>query len=143
MLPIMIELIESNKNVAFLDEAVYTSKQINVKVWHPKGGEAPTQLKNALGFPAVAVVGAIDVRGNLIAVEYEEMSIKYEKLCDILKQISNNYLNEECYVFLDNLPLHHNKSLAVFATSLKVRLIFNAPSSCELNPIERLWAWSK
>jgi len=46
-------------------------------------------------------------------------------------------------VFLDNLPLHHNLKLKQLANSLKVEFIFNAPSSCELNPIERLWAWSK
>jgi len=39
--------------------------------------------------------------------------------------------------------MHHSKNIAAKAKRLKLELLFNAPVSSHLNPIERLWAHAK
>lgn len=46
-------------------------------------------------------------------------------------------------VFLDNLRLHHSRDFVEYAKQIRMDLIFNASYSSEVNPIERLWAFSK
>ena len=47
------------------------------------------------------------------------------------------------YIFLDNLPAHHNKEVKETAEKLGLELIYNASYYSEVNPIERLWCYSK
>lgn len=99
--------------------------------------------KNQLSFKAVAVAGAIDIDGRVIGLRTCEGSIGKSEFKTLLTDISSSVGGKKCYVFLDNLWMHHSKEIKDFAASKRIDLIFNAPMSSELNPIERLWAWSK
>ena len=73
----------------------------------------------------------------------KEGSIGKPEFKELLRDIWSAVNGKPCYVFLDNLHMHHSKEVLEYATSLEISLLFNAPMSSELNPIERLWAWSK
>ena len=47
------------------------------------------------------------------------------------------------YVFLDNLNVHHNGEVKAYAKQEGLELIFNASYYSMVNPIERLWNYSK
>ena len=57
--------------------------------------------------------------------------------------IAEMYDKKPVYVFLDNLPAHHNKEVKETAAELGLELVFNASYYSEVNPIERLWNYSK
>ncbi len=61
-------MFSRGKNIVFVDEAVYSSKQICAKVWHPSGGEGPILEKNKLGFEAIAAVAGIDTLGRIVGI---------------------------------------------------------------------------
>ena len=66
--PRFIRLAEQGKNLLFCDEAIFTSKQINLKVWYTKGFNQKIKKKK-LHFGAIAVVAAIAaVIGASVAV---------------------------------------------------------------------------
>ena len=46
-------------------------------------------------------------------------------------------------MWLDNLKVHHSNEIKRWAEREGLRLVFNAPYSCEYNPIETLWAFAK
>lgn len=60
----LIEAVNKRQTVVFIDECVYTQRSLIKTVW-----KKPCMLdvfpKNRLGFDAIAVLGAIDVKGQL------------------------------------------------------------------------------
>ena len=72
----MIELMEKRANVVFVDETCFTTNQVNNESWWKKGGLSPEFEANSLRFRCVAVVGAIDLQGNLLALHTDDRSIK-------------------------------------------------------------------
>ena len=103
----------------------------------------PAVVKNKLGFTAVAVVGALDLKGRLIANEICDNFIDATVFIELLKGISSHYGGRRSYVFVDNLRMHHSAVVKETAAQLNCELIYNAPYSSEFNPIERFWAYSK
>ena len=64
----MIELMEKKANVVFVDETCFTANQVNSNSWCKMGEPSPEYQVNSLRFRCVAVVGAIDLQGNLVAL---------------------------------------------------------------------------
>ncbi len=112
-------------------------------MWHHSGEAGPLIERNKAGFDAVAAVAGIDALGRVIGIKLASKSIKEDDFADLLRQVHNYYNGNKSYVFLDNLHLHHSKKIASLALLLNIELLFNAPVSSHLNPIERLWAHSK
>ena len=72
----IIRSIELQHNVFFVDEAVFSASTASAfKVWSKKGG-GPFKARNKLRCEAVAVVGAIDIKGNVVALLTRQKSIK-------------------------------------------------------------------
>ena len=69
VLPKVINLVENGANILFGDEAMFTSRLKQDRVWWLKGEKRPELIKDKLSFPAVAVVGATNVNGDVVAVE--------------------------------------------------------------------------
>ena len=64
----MIRLIEQRANIVFVDEACFTSNQIRARYW-AKAGDASLKIDKAkIGFKCIAVVGAINVQGRVVAL---------------------------------------------------------------------------
>ena len=76
MLPLVIRLIETRKNIVFVDEAVFTSGQLCARYWARSGDHTFEVLKHKLGFEAVTVVAVINLKGQVVAILIQRQSIK-------------------------------------------------------------------
>jgi transposase len=99
--------------------------------------------KAKIGFKCVAVVGAIDVQGRVVALLQRDLSIKTTDFVDFLRSLRTRMKRQKTYIFLDNLQVHHTHIVRDNAFKNNQVLIFNASYSSHLNPIERLWAVAK
>ena len=143
MLPIIIRLIETRKNIVFVDEAVFTSGQLCARYWARSGDEPFEVLKHRLGFEAVAVVAAINLKGQVVAMLIQRQSIKTADFLEFLDKLAERMRRRKTFIFLDNLTLHHTIAVRNQAKEHNQELYFNAAYSSHLNPIERLWALAK
>ena len=67
MLSKMISLIKQRAKIVFVDESCFTINQIRARYW-AKAGDSSLKIDKAkIGFKCIAVVGAIDVSGRLVA----------------------------------------------------------------------------
>ena len=72
----MIRLIEQDANIVFVDEACFTSNHIRAINW-AKAGDASLKIDKAkIGFKCIAVVGAINIQGRVVALLQRDLSIK-------------------------------------------------------------------
>ena len=140
--PRFIRLAEQGKNLLFCDEAIFTSKQINLKVWYTKGFNQKIKKKK-LHFGAIAVVAATDLHGKVVAALQRDKSIDAESFQEFLRLVARRMRRRKCYMMVDNLGVHRTQDVKKQAKRSNVELIFNGTYSSEYNPIERLWAWSK
>ena len=95
--------------------------------------------KAKIGFKCVAVVGAIDVQGRVVALLQRDLSIKTTDFVDFLRSLRTRMKRQKTYVFLDKLQVHHTHIVRDNAFKINKVPIFNA-SYYHLNPIESLWA---
>ena len=70
----VIELIEHDAKILFIDEAVFTTNQVKRKTWFGKTYDPATDsfsletAKSKISFDAIAVVGAINIHGKIVAL---------------------------------------------------------------------------
>lgn len=141
--PRVIKLIKNDANIVFVDEAVFTSNQVRARYW-AKAGRQPLEVPKAkLGFKAVAVVAALDLRGKVVSLITREKSIDTEAFLEFMNKLCRKMRGKKTYVFLDNLRIHHTSAITRRAAENKQELVFNASYSSPFNPIERLWAIAK
>ena len=73
-----------------------------------KGRDSSLKIDKAnIGFKCVAVVGAIDVQGRVVALLQTDLSIKTTDFVDFLRSLRTRMKRQKTYVFLDNLQVHH------------------------------------
>jgi len=112
-------------------------------IWWNKGAEPPTVFRNAVSFPAIAVVAAIDINGNIISYLIKDFSIKKPDFIQFLNLTKRMMSGSKTYILLDNLKVHHSSEVSDVADRNKQNLLFNGSYSSELNPIEFLWYLAK
>ena len=139
----MLALFDAGHDVLFVDEAVFTSKQIQSRVWYFKGEKNVTVPKRALGFKAIAVVAAIDRNGRVIGLTLADGSIGKHQFRYFIDSCTETRGQRTTHLFLDNLRLHHMKEIKEYAAQKSMSLWYNAAYSPQLNPIEFLWAYAK
>lgn len=127
----------------FMDEAVFTSNQVNPKIWYIRQKSPVMISKKKLSFKAIAVAAAVDVDGKLVAYLIKDKSIDKFAFVDFLKEVSKHTKYRKCSMLVDNLGVHYTDLVKQEAKERKIELIYNGTYSSEFNPIERLWAWSK
>ena len=140
--PEVIRLANSNALLLFCDEAVFTSKQFDVKVWYARR-EKLNIKKKKLGFGAIAVVSAINMQGQVVASVLRDKSIDSDAFCEFLRLIRRKSKSRKCHMLVDNLSVHRTPDVTNQATRSRINLIFNGTYSSSYNPIEQLWAYSK
>ena len=68
----------------------------------------PMQVeKKKLAFKAVAVAGATDINGNVIALHTVDGAITTESFLEFLDKVREHTNHRWCTLFLDNLNLHY------------------------------------
>ena len=137
-------LLKFNSVLYFIDEAVFTSKLNQVKVWAKYKGPAPTVFKHKIGFKAIAVTSAINMEGNIVTTQITDYSVSVEKFIQFLQDLrSLTCLEEQIYIYIDNLRVHHSTLVKEFCTRNNIGIVFAASYSSMYNPIERVWALAK
>ena len=126
-----------------MDEAVFTSNQVSPKVWFPPQTKSVLLKKQKLAFKAIAVAGAIDNEGRLIAKWIVDGAIDGDEFKRFLDQLHLHTRGTRCKLLVDNLSVHRKLCVRRHAERLHIELLYNATYSSTFNPIERLWAWSK
>ena len=58
-----------------MDEAVFTSGQVNPKIWYGKSKDPVIMEKKKVAFKAIAVAAAIDMNGRVVAQYMKEGAI--------------------------------------------------------------------
>lgn len=108
-----------------------------------KSSATASILKSQTSFAAVAVGATIDVNGRVTGIVTRHMSIKEDELLKLVAMTRANTGKGKLWICLDNLRLHFSKKLKEYNKKHNIELLFNAPYSSELNPIERLWGFAK
>ena len=139
-------LSDCNSEVLYFDWSSYSDKNFQLKKWSLVGKKAvvdSSYLYARLHLFAIlgrsGVIGFQIVRGNLSS----EIVFRFVKrTLDFVFRRKSDF-RERIVLVLDNSPLNHSMSLENFAVLKKVNLLFTAPSSSFLNPIEMFFAYVK
>ena len=91
----------------------------------------------------MAVVAAINIKGQVVALHAKESSICTENFIVFLNQMRRHRNSRKTYVFLDNLSFHHSRVVLERSRKNKQEFILNVAYSSVYNPIVRLWAIAK
>ena len=111
-------------------------------------GRAP-RGKKAIGncMPArtdYSAITAIDSMGNKPLSLIVKGTVSGHVFKDNFRMLLSRYKGEKCVFFLDNAPVHNREDLKFLCNEAKQILLFNAPYTPDLNPIEMFFAeWKK
>ena len=89
------------------------------------------------------MVAGINIKGEVVAIEMTETSIKEKEFTLFIKSIHRRYRGEGVCVYLDNLRLHYNRNIKLLADSYAIDFIYAPAYSSEWNPVERIWSLAK
>lgn len=143
MFPRIIDLAQRSTYLLFVDEAVFSFKQVRNKWWAVKGDSGGLVPVQKLGFAAVAVVAATSMDGQVLAVTTSRLSVGKDTFIEFLGRLAAEVRKRRVHIVLDNLRMHLSKEVVEAAHAHGFELVYNAPYTSHLNPIEILWAWSK
>ena len=131
------------QQVFFSDEAVWSCKQAERKVW-AKGGSFVVTARNKISFPAVAVCGVMAVDGKMAYAKLVPKALDQYDFADFLKEFrQQSGHHKRLYILVDNLGIHKTKFVQAACLKRNVVLIFNGAYSSPFNPIERYWGFAK
>lgn len=141
--PRLLEL-QSRQFGTFLwcDEAVFTKKAGEAKIWARPGTLPPTIPIQRINFGCVAVVSGIDSEGKVRATVMRKQVIEKTAFVAFLAEAKRN-CGLPLHVLVDQHPLHKTIEVSEFCRREGIKLYLNAPYSSEFNAVERLWALSK
>ena len=71
-------------------------------------------------------------------IEFPESS-KADGMCMLLESVRRWNGDRHVVMVTDNCRVHHSRAVAQRAAELGITLVFNAPYSPDLNPIELIW----
>ena len=88
----------------------------------------------------ISSIVAIDSLGNIGNVEIVKGSVDASTFTAFYKTLAEKYKDKDVVFFLDNSPIHKKEELTGFHHYENHVVLFNAPYSEELNPIEMFFA---
>ena len=143
--PQMLQLARDRPNQLFFsDEAIYSSKQAERKVWARKGVIVLQTERNKISFEAVAVCGAEAVDGRMQYAKLVPKALDQHHFADFLTELRQSVQHRQrLYVLVDNLGIHKTRVVKARCEAEDVELIFNGAYSSPFNPIERYWGFAK
>ena len=78
---------DKRRRIYFMDEAVFSSNQVKLLCWNAYRAPPMQVEKKKLAFKAVAVAGATDINGNVIALHTVDGAITTESFLDFLDKV--------------------------------------------------------
>ena len=113
-----------DKNLIFLDEAVFTFNTFSTRAWSAKNSrievqDLPSQFKTQ------ALVAAVSADGELEGYLLNPKSITTKEFVTFVEQLSAKYGGAELSLFMDNLRVHRSHLVVETCKRLKIQQIFN------------------
>ena len=128
----------------FCDEAVYSSKQAERKVWASKTTPVLVSARNKISFEAVAVCGAMTMDGKMAHAKLVPNALDQFDFADFITELRKKQgHHKRLFILVDNLGIHKTKFVKEMCAKRNVELIFNGAYSSPFNPVERYWAFAK
>ena len=119
--------------IGFQDESSPQTTASTVRLWCPT---KPTVVRNT-GKVKTNAFGSYAANGTSV-VEFPE-SARADGMCTLLEFVRRWNGDRLVVMVLDNCRVHHSRAVVERAAGLGIALVFNAPYSLDLNPIEFIW----
>ena len=126
---------ESNTQVIYLDETVFTFSTFRSKGW-AHNRERIRINDSDLKVTTLAVIAAISEETGLIDYYIHPKAINTEVFLAFISQISEKLGGGDFALFLDNLSVHKTKDAKLLFEKLNITEIFNVPYCPQFNGIE-------
>ena len=117
---------ESNTQVVYLDETVFTFSTFRSKGWAHNRERIRIDDSN-LKVTALAVIAAISEEQGLIDYVVHPRAINTEVFVAFINQIAEKLGGGDFALFLDNLSVHKTKDAKHLFEKLNITDIFNVP----------------
>ena len=128
----------------FCDEAVWSSRQAERKVWAKSKQVTLVAARNRISFQAVGVCGAMTVDGKMAHAKLVPNALDQFDFADFLAELRKKQGHQKrLFILVDNLGIHKTKFVQEQCARKNVELIFNGAYSSPFNPVERYWAFAK
>ena len=134
-----INKVELNR-VYSLDEVGFQISMFPSKGWSLKGTRCYhyTSTSKRISFTGTFLIST----KGIVHWNLSPKAINIERMLVFLDGLDKNVSKNKTLV-MDNLPVHHNKTVAEKLYLLKIKTQFIPPYSSELNPIEEMFSWIK
>ena len=138
----MNQMRESNTQVIYLDETVFTFSTFRSKGWaHNRDRIRVDDSK--LKVTTLAVIAAISEEHGLIDYVVHPKAINTEIFVAFINQIADKLGGGDFALFLDNLSVHKTKDAKHLFEKLNITEIFNVPYCPQFNGIESYFSQLK
>ena len=117
---------ESNTQVIYLDETVFTFSTFRSKGW-AHNRERIRINDSDLKVTTLAMIAAISEKTGLIDYYIHPKAINTEVFLAFISQISEKLGGGDFALFLDNLSVHKTKDAKLLFEKLNITEIFNVP----------------
>lgn len=117
--PKVTAIYSARKRLWFADEAIFSKKLSDLRVWSHSGPQPPLAHRSQFLFPAQAVLAAINSNGKVMLSKIASGSIKIEHMIDFLKEAGQKVqfnAKTRNRLYLDNLRMHHSPEVRREAT---------------------------
>jgi transposase len=133
---------ESNTQVIYLDETVFTFSTFRAKGWAHNRDRIRVNDSN-LRVTTLAVIAAISEEHGLIDYIVHPKAINTEVFVAFINQIADKLGGGDFALFLDNLSVHKTKDAKHLFEKLNITEIFNVPYCPQFNGIESYFSQLK
>ena len=127
--------------IVYIDETHFDFRKGWGKGKAPSGEKA--LYEGNLLAVGMSAISAITVNGPLLCHIRVKGTITAEKFMHFFEELLIKCGDQECCFFLDNATVHRKEDIVVVvaaaATERNQAVLFNAPYSCEMNPIENFF----
>jgi transposase len=131
--------MENNKDKSFyfFDESRFGTYSNLGYGWFKKGSR--TEIKVKLGFQNFYLYSAVNPKtGEDFTCQIPHINTDWMNL--FLKELSFSLKNKEIFLIMDGAGWHKSNALKIPSN---IDIIYLPPYSPELNPVERLWQYTK
>jgi transposase len=136
------QMRESNTQVIYLDETMFTFSTFRAKGWaHNRDRIRVNDSK--LRVTTLAVIAAISEEHGLIDYVVHPKAINTEVFVAFISQIAEKLGGGDFALFLDNLSVHKTKDAKHLFEKLNITEIFNVPYCLQFNGIESYFSQLK
>ena len=136
---ILDSAIKTGKKIIFLDEVVFTSKTLLMRVYSNKGCNI-TIDRDKLNHAYWSVIAAISMDNKVEHLYFEAGAINMVLFNEFLFELRKKMGNDKVFLFMDQLRVHYGSKVMPTYPELNFEPIWNVKYSTDFNPIETVFA---